>query len=490
MHSGRKARCIIGIMLITMITASNTGCLINDDNTPLKLNAENINTVEISENKEMLSINLNFKSFSKNNITEKFTIDSQSFFSDEKIYNHRMAKLSFALSVSAFSSGDTTANWGEEGNFGRENKLKSAFNDLKLTDQTFIGYDKSLNSSKSQAAFGIGKRDLINKKEKCNLVVVAIRGGGYGAEWADNFNVGNSGKYHNGFEKTANYIKEYVDEYIKEKCTADKIRLLITGYSRGGAVANVLASKYQSDLTKNLYVYAYTFATPNTVIKEQKTDVDNIYNIIVPYDVITALPPSEWGFAREGKDIIMPLSDETEASKIIYNRLYYYMNELTGEKYNVTDANKINAFREIMLAFAQTREEFANSYQPVFEDMMIYFMTKVKKDKWVRIGFKDYIYEKYSSKAKKAFEKLLKNNNMISVKEAGITLPEELIAFIVLCEIHNINLNEISISSIKMETLKNMFSLYSKDTDFFDTRLHAPETYLSWIKVYDFETMY
>ena len=79
---------------------------------------------------------------------------------------------------------------------------------------------------------------------------------------------------------------------------------------------------------------------------------------------------------------------------------------------------------------------------------------------------------------------------MISVKEAGITLPEELIAFMVICEIHNINFNKISISSIKMETLKNIFSFYSQDTNFFDTRLHAPETYLAWIKVHDFEIMH
>ena len=481
MLGNRSRRCIIGIMLSTIVLTSSTGCSIQDKNTDGKPKNE------LYEINEMLTVNLRFKSVSNKEIRERFFVDTKSFFSNEHTYNHRMAKCSFALSISSFSSGDTSAHWGEDGDFGRENNLRSAFDDMKLSDQVFVGYDRSLNSSDSKAAFGIGKKEIMHEKEKCELVVLVIRGGVYGAEWADNFNIGSSGKYHVGFEKSAKYIKKYVDEYISQKCTNNKISLLITGYSRGGAIANILAAKYQSYAEKKLCVYAYTFASPNTVIKDEKINCDNIYNIIIPYDAITSLPPGEWGFAREGKDIIMPTENETEASKLIYNRLYYHLNELTGEKYNISDINKIKALREIMLMFAQTRDDFADSYQGVFQDMMTYFMTRVKKERWVNIGFKEYIYKKYSSRAKKAFEKISQNNNVISIEQAGISLPEELIDFLVLCEIHNINVNKIAISSIKMETLKNVFSAYSEDFILFTKRVHAPETYLAWLKTYDFQ---
>ncbi len=480
-------RWITGIIIGTTICLC-VGCISvknNNDNNIIDTKAKNI----IQENEELLSVNLKFNSHSKKHIEEKFNINTQSFFSDENSYNHRMAKFSFALSVSSFSSGDITKNWGEDGNFGRENKLRDAFNDLKLEEQKFYGYDKSLNNYGSTAAFGVGKKELTHKKEKYDLVIVVIRGGGYGAEWSDNFNIGSDGKYHNGFEETAKKIKKYVDKYLNEKLKNDKVRLLITGYSRGGGIANILASKYQAEKSKKFCVYAYTFATPNTVIEKENSHYENIFNIIIPYDVITSLPPYEWGFSREGKDIVMPMADETTSSQLLYNRLYYHINELTGEKYNVSDANKIKAVREIMLTLAKTREEFADNYQAIFEDIMLYSMTKVKKDKWEKISFKDFVYNKYSKKAKKAFEKIISSNQITSANSLGIDVPQELIEFMVLCEIHNLNANEISLTSIKLETIKSLFSDYTRDSVFFGTRLHAPETYLAWLKAYDFENI-
>ena len=84
---------------------------------------------------------LNFKSLGGIQIKESFPFDYNYFLNNENKYNHNLAKSSFALSVSAFSAGDTKLHWGETGNFGREKNLKSSFYELKLEDQIYVGYD-------------------------------------------------------------------------------------------------------------------------------------------------------------------------------------------------------------------------------------------------------------------------------------------------------------------------------------------------------------
>jgi len=321
-----------------------------------------------------------------------------------------------------------------------------------------------------------------------NLVAVVIRGGGYGAEWADNFKIGSKGKYHNGFEKTADNIKPYIDKYISEKCNDAKIKLWITGFSRGGAVANILATKYIAQDNDNISVYAYTFASPNTVISDEKSDYKNIFNIVNPYDTITSLPPSEWGFEREGIDVIFPKKTNEQTNLDMYNRVSGILKQMTGESYNLTSDNNMKPIRDIMLSLAQTREEFYKNYEHVFKDLMLYSMTKVKKDNWKKIGFKDFIMKKYSLKAKKAYEKIKMNHHIISANEIGLNLPNEFLDFLVLAEIHNLNTdNKISVSSIRIETIKDLFLSFSQDVFETGARLHSPEVYLAWLKVYNHE---
>ena len=53
-------------------------------------------------------------------------------------------------------------------------------------------------------------------------------------------------------------------------------------------------------------MYAYTFATPRTVRGEYPAYA-NIFNVINPTDYITMLPLPQWGFARYGVDVILPV---------------------------------------------------------------------------------------------------------------------------------------------------------------------------------------
>ena len=85
-------------------------------------------------------------------------------------------------------------------------------------------------------------------------------------------------------------------------------RILITGHSRGGAIANLLAADLgdpdddASALAPSSGIYAYTFAAPCATRADDRHDprFDNIFNVVNEADIVTQLPLSSWGFGRYG----------------------------------------------------------------------------------------------------------------------------------------------------------------------------------------------
>ena len=81
-------------------------------------------------------------------------------------------------------------------------------------------------------------------------------------------------------------------------------RFLITGHSRGAAVANLLAAfldrgSYAAGEKETCpelvpeHIYAYTFATPNScsdLAERTASQYKNIFNIVNPEDVVPQLP--------------------------------------------------------------------------------------------------------------------------------------------------------------------------------------------------------
>jgi len=412
-------------------------------------------------------------------VSDEFKISDKEIFAEPKQYNHNLALASFGLAASAFSAGDTSAHWGEDGSFGREASLKKCFDGLSLSNQQFVGYDVSLNSEASKAAFGIGLRKLNDKY----LVIVSVRGGGYGAEWADNFKVGNTSDYHEGFETAANRIIEYIESYLLQHCHDDKVCLWITGYSRGAAIANIVSSKLTQNASGDMSVIAYTFATPLTTVNPLENQ-NNIFNIINPYDAITAIPPSQWGFKRAGYDIVFPLHDGSEESKKLYDKVTQEYHKLTGSDYNMASFGNFDMLTDVMLMFSQTREDFAAKYESVFKDLVQYMMTKTKEDdKWVNVGFSDYFIGKYGNTAQKAISKIFDNEYVIELNEAGVKIPKEVLYVMTIFEIHGItNPEEVIINSADSDMFQKVFSAFSKGGFTLNAKSHYPETYLAWLR--------
>ena len=230
-----------------------------------------------------------------NNINEKNFIDRSEkvnlsnlndplFTQNEYSYNHSLAKESLELSVKSYSANVSELNWGENKLSGRDDNVKSFLNQRGYGNFASYNYDVSLNDSSSKVAFCVASKPF---DKNTSIVAVAVRGGNYGLEWADNFNLGDSeNSYHKGFYEASLDVKKQVDEYLKKYTDGKKIKLWLTGYSRGGAVANIVASMYNENKASfPLSIYAYTFASPKTSVvsntKAHDTIHKNIFNIFV-----------------------------------------------------------------------------------------------------------------------------------------------------------------------------------------------------------------
>jgi len=226
-------------------------------------------------------------------------------------YNETIAKASIRVAMSAFGTGTV-----------KETNIKDTMEKMGFKD--FVA-DYPVPS-------GVSIGSAISHSEmdsSTSVILVAIRGGGYEAEWASNFEVKSKDEYepdHAGFSSAANQVVERLNSYIatNEDNLNDNIILWFTGYSRGGAVANIAAARALDGkvvrkgkaITTYLKdnVYAYCFECPKTTrvafsVACQTFNYGGIYNIINPVDPVPQLPMGnmkEWSFRRYGTTYIIP----------------------------------------------------------------------------------------------------------------------------------------------------------------------------------------
>lgn len=146
------------------------------------------------------------------------------------------------------------------------------------------------------------------------LLSVVIRGT-YNMEWIDNFDSG-TGETHAGFERAANYVCKNIEEYIVNNNLGDitNFKVLVTGHSRGAAVANIVGKNLDDNKIKGIEtldkkdIYVYTYATPNVTCDSSREEnkYSNIFNIVNPEDFVTKVLASKWGYGRYGITYVLP----------------------------------------------------------------------------------------------------------------------------------------------------------------------------------------
>lgn len=151
-------------------------------------------------------------------------------------------------------------------------------------------------------------------KEKIADMIVILRGTN-ADEWSGNTEITGTSYdseqlTHKNFKQAKDSLKPYIDneyKYLKHQKNYDKVNLIITGHSRGAAVANLYA-KDATDYNDTPYfnsVIAYTFAAPN--VEKYNSDMesyDNIYNFCIKEDLVPTVPltnPTQgWNYWKYG----------------------------------------------------------------------------------------------------------------------------------------------------------------------------------------------
>lgn len=289
-------------------------------------------------------------------LQHKYDWDDAWFFEDSSTYNHNLARLSLGVEMAAFSSeawfyGNTLDLYDLELKKGTVvDGNARAINIVQLMSQ--MGFNYSCDSidypnwdaqNINTIGFAIGDKQVTYDNNDASIVLCAIRGAGYGYEWGGNFNVGNNVE-HEGFLLAEQQVYEALNKYINSNKNrlGNNVKIWIVGYSRGAAVANLLAadldvlSKTSSLISKD-NIFAYTFETPRCT---KSTHVDeniynNIFNIVNQNDFVPKVAPSLWGYKRYGQTYYIP---SVESNGADYDSLEYKMKNAyysnMGESYD------------------------------------------------------------------------------------------------------------------------------------------------------------
>ena len=208
-------------------------------------------------------------------------------------YDHRLARLSIGMAVSAF----------------RCVQPENAYSDANLIRffdalgfERYEGHEFNMKPSPETIASGMASRKLADGSL---LIAVAVSGAGYEREWMSNLAVGDQTD-HSGFSAACARVLERLETYMAEIPAEQEIRIWLTGYSRAAAVANLTAAALIRDGSRipPENIFCYTFATPATT--KDPAAYPQIHNICGLTDLVPKIPFPDWHYGRYGTTHYLP----------------------------------------------------------------------------------------------------------------------------------------------------------------------------------------
>ncbi len=177
-------------------------------------------------------------------------------------------------------------------------------------------------STISSIGLGLAKKEITTSSGTYTLIAGCPRSGSYYKEWASNFTLGDGTKtdyMHEGWYNAAQTFIQFMKDYVSEENITGNVKVWLSGFSRGGATANITAGLLDNKLDNNEQIfgenvnftkddlYTYTFEAPqganvnSKTVKQPKDPLyNNIFNIVNPNDVVTKVAMSYYGFTRFG----------------------------------------------------------------------------------------------------------------------------------------------------------------------------------------------
>lgn len=227
----------------------------------------------------------------------KFRYSDSFFLHSACSYDHELAIMSLGLTMSAFTykaDGDKHA--------------RKALNSIGCDDRTIESYRfDDQQSCADSCGYIIAAKKL---PDDTFLIPVVIRSHCYGGEWVSNAHAVEEAcpDHAVGFKAAADGVYDAVTDYITRRgFDLGRVKLWLCGYSRGGAVTNLLGARFtfESGIGKD-NIFAYSFATPVTVFDRACLFTDNIFNIMSEMDIVPRMPLRYWALTRYGADMIVP----------------------------------------------------------------------------------------------------------------------------------------------------------------------------------------
>lgn len=285
--------------------------------------------------------------------TWNYEFSDDYFFLPSDTYHHSFARVSAGLALSAARTDDHEA---------QGKCLVTFLRDLGFEEIDAHTYDT--DPTADSVGLGIGHK----KVDDVTVIALAVCGGNYGAEWANNMKVGD-GVLSEGFAESAQIVMDELDSYLEKYTARGDLKLWITGYSRGGAVANIAAAEC-TDSGRFQDVYAYTFACPRTT--RQPGNHRNIFNILRKNDPITKIPLADWGYQRHGVDMLIVSPETDPDSEEILKRTAELFREMSGSEMVVNEEinHQVRNILDYLLYLLPDSASYTRLLQPLLRDVM------------------------------------------------------------------------------------------------------------------------
>ncbi|MCQ2496171.1 MAG: leucine-rich repeat protein [Lachnospiraceae bacterium] len=284
-----------------------------------------------------------YRTYDDNLASYDYSIDFNDFFKSSYNYQHSLIKASIRTAISAFDISSISSLDG----FYNIKKLMTDL-DFDVNSLKFQYPAPSYNS----IGYAIGNRKIINSStgKESTLILVAIRGGGYGVEWGGNFNVGdNSSTNHDGFNDAANQVLLALNKYIstyKEEFS-EEVKFWVVGYSRGGATTNLICSKIINgridafDVSSE-DVFGFCFECPRTTTAPacSAKKYNGIKCIVNPIDFVPLVPMNNgasWLFERYGITYTTTSLNDPNYSSKYMSMVSQYLNIVKAQPMHTTD---------------------------------------------------------------------------------------------------------------------------------------------------------
>ncbi len=312
--------------------------------------------------------------------------------------NASFTTASYCITLAAMSSNDAGDNWAK-----KDQNIKALYK--KLGFKNYYASEGFITEPTTDSiGFAIGSKKLTN--QDATLIVIGLRGAGYGTEWGGNFNLGRNGQ-HKDFAANKEKVLADLKQYIKDNNIKGHVKIWLNGYSRGGAVANLTAAAIDDGALKDTGItlgqkdlYAMSFEPPQGgMISDGLTgkNYNNIWSFINPNDVVPLVAMKEYGFGRYGRVWNYPVQGDSgyATKKAAMEKLFYAMeaHEVAGEysvddfvnyKIDLTDGviaedktnkTKLPEFEQdlvhtISVDLVGSRENFAKEYQNGFRTVL------------------------------------------------------------------------------------------------------------------------